>query len=250
MKKINAWMTTLGLAFIGGFLNSYSFYLYGGKFAFLQTGNMISLMHNVFFKETELIWLGLLSFFAFYCGVCFTYLLKYLFKKMNKQAYLNGVILGLDFLFLLPSLFFKQFSIDNGSWISIFGLGLIGGSLIEHFRCLLVSYSSTMMTNNTKLFFHELLDGISLKKKKSFHQAWIYFLVIVCFNLGIVVFMLFLKFGDAHMSILIPLGFLFILFILNIFSKEENQYSSDKEYMLQLLEEQRYDELKDILLKM
>lgn len=225
MRKHKLLIMTFVLAFIGGFIDTYSFYLHGGKYAFLQTGTMISSIYSLFFNNVNDFCLGAIVFISLYLGVVITYLINYYLKKKNHEKYFNAILLSLDIFLLMPSLFFTKANSLDISLFAVISLGIAGGTMLEAFRELVVSFSSTMMTNNTRLLVDSLMDGIT-KKNKSYLKKSIIFLLIICsFVLGVSMFICFFKYNSKpELSILLPMGlfvFLLALEIMDLVFKKE-----------------------------
>ncbi len=216
MQKKFLWVTTILLAFIGGFLNAYSFYYRGGKYAFLQTGNIITMIYDSFFANYQHLYLGILSFLSFYLGVCFTYVLKQVCIHFHQERLTGLWLVLIDFVLLVPSLFFTETIGVDLSWISIFLLGLIGGSLIECFRRLLVHFSSTMMTNNTKLMLDYAMEGIRTKNKRYWKKSAVFLAILASFIAGVIAYMIFYKYGYAQWSVFVPLACFLIILVIEV----------------------------------
>lgn len=223
MKKKFLLLETIILASIGGFINAYSFFMHGGKYALLQTGTIISMINDIINGNSYAIILGLIVFFSFYLGIVFTYMWSYFLKKRNKEKLLNISILIFDCLLLIPNLFFEKTNKIDLSIIAIVGMGIIGGTLISCFKNLLVNFVSTMMTNNTKLLTESILDCI-VKKNKNVKKILIYLGIILGFIMGAAVFMLIDHFTIYEKySIVIPLTEFIVLIIV-----EHRYYSIEK----------------------
>ncbi len=212
--KRRIFIFTLVLSFIGGFFNVYSFYMRGGRYAFLQTGTLIAMIYDLFVANYMDLWLGLSTFLSFYLGIVFTFIMDFLFQKKHKEKYLRITLLSLAFLFMVPSLFFKQTSGIDLSYISIWSTGIMGGIILEGFKDLWIPSVTTMMTNNTRLLVKNLTNGIIKKEKKYFKTAGLLISVLLSFILGIVSFLPFYLYTDfASYSVCIPLLLMFGILI-------------------------------------
>lgn len=212
MNKIRKYVTIFVLCFVGGFFNAYSFYLRGGRFAFLQTGTLIAIIYDLFSGNWSDLWLGLTTFFSFYLGIVLAFYLEYLFKKVKKERYLRCLILFLCFLLLLPSLFFEKTMGLDWSFFAIFSVGIMGGVILEYFK----DFTATMMTNNTKLITSCLCEK-TVKKNTLEHKVCFYISLLVCFCIGVVSFLAFYFYSSfVKYSIFVPGGLFLFLAILEI----------------------------------
>ena len=104
----NKVITPLILAFIGGFFDIYALMYRGGKFCFLQTGNLIYLARDLIVSDYNNVLLCLLIFLSFTVGLVLAYLISYLLKKINKEKYSKLVLLIIIFILIIPNYFFSQ----------------------------------------------------------------------------------------------------------------------------------------------
>ena len=68
-QKSDSLLIGIILFFIGGFQNGYTYFLRGGVFANLQTGNMIFLAHTLVYEHGEHFWHYLIPLVAFGLGI-------------------------------------------------------------------------------------------------------------------------------------------------------------------------------------
>lgn len=198
----NKVITPLILAFIGGFFDIYALMYRGGKFCFLQTGNLIYLARDLIVSDYNNVLLCLLIFLSFTVGLVLAYLISYLLKKINKEKYSKLVLLIIIFILIIPNYFFSQTITFDLSYLAVFMLSIIGGILLESFRTSYVSYTSTMMTNNYKLFIHSLLTRTLLKDKEEGKKTLMYLFIIISFLLGVLFYTLFYKYNIIRQQII------------------------------------------------
>lgn len=215
MKKVDKILMPLILSFIGGFLDIYAIMYRGGKFCFLQTGNLIYIANDLINNNLNSVYIGLFIFFAFTVGLIVANLLTLLLKKKAKEEFSQMILLGLVFILIIPNYFFnKSNNYFELSYIGIFSLGLIGGILLESFRFSYLAYTATMMTNNYKLFWHSLLNGICEKNKSESKKALVYFLIIMAFILGVTCFSLCYKYDIIVQYIIFIPHFLILILLI------------------------------------
>lgn len=192
MSKKSLIFNGLLLAFFGGFFDIYCLLYRGGKFAFLQTGNLLYLAFDLVNGNMQNVSIILISFSSFIIGLILAYLVTYFTK--NKPKYTKIILLYLIFLLIIPNYFFGQIVNLNINVITIISLGMIGGILLESFRNYYVNFTSTMMTNNTKMLIHSFLDGLFYKNHSELRKSVIYLGVIISFILGVISYSLIYKF--------------------------------------------------------
>ena len=187
------------------FLNSYISF---GKIPEeLVDVNIVSDYNNVL--------LCLLIFLSFTVGLVLAYLISYLLKKINKEKYSKLVLLIIIFILIIPNYFFGQTTNLDLSYLAVFMLSIIGGILLESFRTSYVSYTSTMMTNNYKLFVHSLLTRVLLKEKGEGRKSVMYLFIIISFLLGVLSYTLFYKYNIIRQQIIfVPHLFILVLIVL------------------------------------
>ena len=188
MKK-SLLISSLLLSFLGGYLDSYSLLYRGGKFAFMQTGNIITIATDIVQKNYHNLFLSLILFISFIIGIVFSYFFTQFLKKKNKEKYLHSSLLILMLLLIPPNYFFdiSNPQVIDISWICMVSLGIMGGILLESFKSYYVNFAPTMMTNNTKLMIDLFLEGATFHQKDKIKKGLIYLLIIIFFILGVIV---------------------------------------------------------------
>ncbi len=195
MSKKLLILSSFLLSFIGGFFDVYCLLYRGGKYAFLQTGNLLNIPVDIANKNYDNLILGSFLFIAFIIGLFLAYLIGYFLTKKNKEKYTHLILLVIMLLLITPNYFFPKTEGIDLSYIGIFGLGVMGGILLESFRNYYVAFTSTMMTNNCKMLVHSFLDGLLYKKNGELHKSLIYVGIIISFIIGVVLFVLLYKFN-------------------------------------------------------
>ena len=162
-------IVALLLTFCGGFCDTYTFVTRGGVFAFMQTGNLIKFCIALVNNQTfELMFFLPILFFVLGC------ILAALFHKCKYQYVFT---LGVLFLSYLGCGFCPQ----NYEWnlVCVCILSIIGAMQFEAFRhCLNYYYTSTMCTNNMRLFSESLVERN--KEKVLFYLSIILMFVVGC----------------------------------------------------------------------
>lgn len=206
-KKIDLLLVTLLLSFVGGFMDAYSVSFRGGKFIFMQTGNLITMIDDLIGRNWVGFWLGFLSFISFLFGVAIAI---FILKKKKSLP----LLIVLMVVLMIPTFFFPKTDGLDCSWFAIACLGIAAGILLEGFRFFIVPFTPTMMTNNSRLMVEALFEN----KKK----ALVYLAILFSFLLGVASESTWIYFGSAlYLSPLLPLFLMALCAILIVRAKEE-----------------------------
>ena len=152
----------------GGFGDGYTFLSRGGVFGNMQTGNLIKFFVGLI-DRGEVIWLYILPIPFFIVGCIITYL-------MNKLKHQNEIIVVVLFAAYLGCGFIPKGEAYDILCVCI--LSVTGAMQFQAFRnCLSLYYTSTMCTNNLRLF------SISIAEKNG-KKILFYLLIISLFCFG------------------------------------------------------------------
>lgn len=169
------------LTFISGYLNAFTFVTQGGRFAGVQSGNLISLAFHVaqgnFSKSIH--FLVPVVFFAL--GQCITYLAKRYALTHHLPWHFGSSIIMLTFIIVTIVLtpFFPPF-------FTIALLAIVASIQVETFRKLRgASYANVMMTGNVKNAAYLLCKGVIERDKELRRTAYHIMVTIIAFLLGV-----------------------------------------------------------------
>ena len=191
--------------FLGGYADAYTFILRGGTFSTMQTGNLIKFFIGVSNGQFFLMYLLPIIFF------CLGSMIAILLSKFK---YYSVIALFTLLLIYLISGFCPQTEAWNIVCVST--LSVAGAIQFEAFhKCLTYNYTSTMCTNNMRLFSNNLVQG-------KFKQALFYLSIIACFCVGLVSAVLLNK-GLGIYSICVISSLYIPIFILRIINKSESK---------------------------
>ena len=95
------------LAFVGGYLDIYSYLARGKVFANTQTGNLVLLGYNIAQGNLSKVIYYLLAIFAFVSGVCLAKIVEYKFKE-GKYFYWLHMILAIEMIALFLVMFIPE----------------------------------------------------------------------------------------------------------------------------------------------
>ena len=168
-KNIINVICSLLLTLAGGFVDAYTFIYRDGVFATMQTGNLIKFFISLINGEFKLMFL--LPIFIFILG-CF---IAALLANNKYQSHITLICLLLSFIGagLCP----KE---EMWNIICVCLLSFTGAMQFETFRRFLkYRYTSTMTTNNMRLFSKSIVN-------KNVEEILIYASIITTFALGIV----------------------------------------------------------------
>lgn len=207
MKKIQSIEIIIAILFtiLGGYADAYTFVIRGGTFATMQTGNLIKFFINLANGQFLLMFLLPIIFF------CLGGMLAVLLSKFK---YYRPIAISLLFVIYLASSFCPK----NEAWdiVCVSSLSIAGALQFEAFHhCLSYSYTSTMCTNNMRLFSTNLVQG-------KIRTALFYLMIIACFIIGLIASAFISK--AMNIYALAPISSLFIvIFILYNFIPKERK---------------------------
>lgn len=210
------------LTFISGYLNAFTYITQGGRFAGVQSGNVISLAF--YFAQGD--WRQVINFFIPICffviGQFFTYLAKKWFvsKQLPWHFSSSFIMLCLVFITILLSPIMPPF-------FTIALLAFVASIQVETFRHLRgAPYANVMMTGNVKNAAYLWFKGVvekDLALKKTGRNI---FLTILSFMVGVVVSTL-LSFRFHEYALI---GLLFPLLFINYHLWQEKRLRQTKPY--------------------
>lgn len=165
------------LAFVGGFLEIYSFLLKGHVFATTITGNIILMFFNISRGEFIDSLKYIFPIISFSIGVVFCEKIRY--KLINKKdIHWREYVLLIEIILILIISFIKKSSFDI---LSICLISSISGMQIQAFKKINGSfYMSTMCTGNTRKLLESLCN-------KDYTHAKVFASIIIFFGLGVVI---------------------------------------------------------------
>lgn len=222
------------LAFIGGFIELYSLKS-RGVFACMQTGNLVSTFVNFNEGKTMLAIENILTLFTFFIGCLLNELLRYYLEKKKKNFELYVLISMSVFLIVIICLKVDIESLSSAPSIydivaNIF-VALFGAFQFSTFKqANSKSYSTTMMTTMLKNTASYLIIGITRKDKESLHSSFCYFLILVSFLFGSLLFYCsyqFINVNDTNLLIqllpIIPLILINILIVVTFLNPTKKE---------------------------
>lgn len=169
------------LAFVGGFLDAYTYLLRGGVFANAQTGNVVLL--SIYLAEGKFAkaCYYIAPILAFVLGVLIT---EYIKVQCNKRNYIKWehIVLGVEIL-LLGIIGFLPAGIPNG--IVNVTIAFVCSVQVNSFRKVHnITYASTMCTGNLRAGTESLFRGIQERDSHEKKNAMHYFGIIALFIVG------------------------------------------------------------------
>ena len=207
-RNIISIVTALLLTFAGGFTDAYTFIYRGGVFATMQTGNLIKFFINLTNGEFKLAFLLPIVFFIIGCVIAG------LLRKCKYQAHI--ALISLLVIYIIAGLCPKT---EVWDVVSVSLLSIVGAMQFEAFRrCLGYRYTSTMCTNNIRLFSVSIAEG----KRKA---VALYASIIATFVVGIVIGVLVGKGMDIYS--IIPMAGIYLAVLIIIFTTKEVPSNED-----------------------
>lgn len=171
----------LCLAFVGGFLDAYTYILRGGVFANAQTGNLVLLgIHMAKGVFTDCL-VYLAPIFAFLLGVLITELLK---RKFSPRKFVEWqhIVVFIEIVLLFVIGFLPQ-AVPNA--VVNIAISFVCSMQFNSFRKTSgLPYASTMCTGNLRSAGEFLFTFLETKDKESGKKSLRYFAVILVFLAG------------------------------------------------------------------
>ena len=169
-RNIISIISAVLLTFAGGFTDAYTFIYRGVVFATMQTGNLIKFFISLTNGEFKLLFILPIAFFILGCVIAA------LLRKSKYQSHI--VLISLIVTYVAAGLCPKN---DTCDIVCVSILSIVGAMQFEAFRvCLGHRYTSTMCTNNIRLFS----VGIAEAKGKT---ILLYASILTTFIVGIVI---------------------------------------------------------------
>lgn len=171
------------LAFVGGFLDAYSYTCRGQVFATMQTGNMILLGIQILNGDMAKVVHYLLPISSFALGIFCCEMIKHNFKKIHLLHWRQIIIL-LEIIFLCVTFYLD----DDHITLANCTISFLCAMQMNSFKKVNgYPYISTMCTGNLRSVVESLSGYLFSKNKKFLHKAFHYFSVIVLFISGVMV---------------------------------------------------------------
>ncbi|MGT2926421.1 YoaK family protein [Streptococcus cuniculipharyngis] len=187
------------LTFISGFMNAFTLVTQGGRFAGIQSGNVVYFAYYLAQGHVTRAVPFLLPIFFFMLGQCLTYLARSYCVNRGLPWHLSGSLI-MTALVLLAIILNPMI----GHSLTIAILSLAASVQIETFRHLRgAPYTNVMMTGNLKNSAYLAFKGWMEKDKALFRQGGYILLAIISFGLGVALSTsLSLKFGESALCFL------------------------------------------------
>ena len=172
------------LAFVGGFLDVYTYLLRGGVFANAQTGNMVLMMLQISKGQ----WLNALYYIvpvlAFFTGVVVTG-----FVKLHERWHEQVLIIESVLLFLIGF-----YPISWPPMIVNITIAFISAMQVSSFRALRgTAYATTFCTGNLRSAAEQLTVFYIKHDKEAKRRGLNYFIIILSFCMGALIGALLIK---------------------------------------------------------
>ncbi|MGT2911980.1 YoaK family protein [Streptococcus cameli] len=191
------------LTFISGFLNAFTFVTQGGRFAGIQSGNVLLLAHYLALGNGEQMFNFTIPIVSFVCGQFFTYRIRKWFEHSPYPWHFSSSLMMT--ILLLAAIILTPIFANN---LTIAILAFVSSIQIETFRRIRGNaYANVMMTGNVKnaayLWYMGVVEKDPILKEKGQHI----FIIILSFMVGVfIATRLSLVFGEyALIFVLIPM---------------------------------------------
>ena len=191
---------------VSGFVNAYTYLLFGKRFAGAQTGNVIMLGMNLAELNWQQIWHFSIPLLAFSFGQAFSYGLR----RLARKYHLSHHILGLRIILLILLLTLLLLPWAGGDSIVAL-LALFSSIQLDIFSHIgEAPYANVMMTGNVKAGAYFLAKGIAEHHHRTIEHSLHKYYLIASFMLGVAIAVWLVGlFGSYSLySLIIPLFFL------------------------------------------
>ncbi|HFI0467966.1 TPA: YoaK family protein [Streptococcus suis] len=171
------------LTFISGYLNAFTYVTQGGRFAGVQSGNVISLAYYMAKGDIVQVVNFCVPILFFVIGQFFTYLARRYFEKRSWSWHFGSSLIMLIFILLTILL-----SPIMSASFTIASLAFVASIQVETFRRLRgAPYANVMMTGNVKnaayLWFKGMIEQDAELKKTGRNILF----TIIGFMLGVII---------------------------------------------------------------
>lgn len=205
----------LSLAFIGGFLETYTYRLHGGVFANAQTGNMALFAMSLMQKSSHA-WFYLVPIGAFFLGVLASEKLRDVCQKTNRSWACTLVLFEAVVLSLIP--FLPKGTPDaviNVLVSFVCSLQFSGFRKIHGLAC-----ATTFCTGNLRSATECLYHSFAHKDKNRAVESAKYFSIIGVFIFGACVSFAFVDMMGASAVFICSVLLILLYFVLYTFEKQ------------------------------
>lgn len=188
---------------MGGFCDGYTYICRGGMFSYMQTGNLIKF--SIALANGSFEYCFLIPIICF----CLGCILAVLLGKNKYYSLITIIVLILTFIG-------AGFCPNEEIWniVSVSVLSFAGAMQFQAFnKCLSFHYTSTMCTNNMRLFSNSIAH-------KDVRKIIFYLSIILCFSLGVIVSVFISKAIGVYT--IAPSASIFVVILILMFFIKEN----------------------------
>lgn len=171
----------VGLAFVGGFLEAYTYILRGGVFANAQTGNMALLAINAAQGEMILAAYYMIPIFAFFLGVCVTEFIKQRVTQAQWKSW-EHIVVCLEAAALAVIAFLPLETPDAVVNVAVSMICAMQTNTFRKTRGM--PYATTMCTGNLRSASAHLFVSLKLRDARAFRNSLRYLFIIASFCAG------------------------------------------------------------------
>ena len=165
-------------AFIGGFLEAFTFALHGGVFCNAQTGNLVMLVIDFVQGNISGGLKYLYSILAYIAGIFLSTVVPARFKKVNWPL----VVTAAEIVILVGIAFIPQGAENWYTYVTVSFVCSVQYNTFTKLRG--VALATTFCTNNIRQTVMHFVKGVSEKDRAEFKKSATYAFVILCFAIG------------------------------------------------------------------
>ncbi len=169
------------ITFLGGFINSYSFFVRGGLFVSMHTGNLARMGIAVYQNNMIDLWAALMPVIGCLIGCTIAQIIKHhVQKKSDFFQYQLSVFVEFVALFIAV---FIPLTVSNS--LVCFFLATTTGYQLSTFRTFEgAGHNTTIASGNIRTLGHHIGDCIVQKDAHSFFITFKYFFAVISFPIG------------------------------------------------------------------
>lgn len=170
------------LAFIGGFLNAYSYFTRGGAFVSFHTGNLVRVGLSIVERDIIQFWGSFIPIIAGFLGAAIAILLK---NKITVENKFHKRIILTEIISLFIIGFIMSDSLNN---VVNFVLSMIAMFQLSSFRKIKgTTHNTTIMTGNLRTLSQFFSVMLMNRDRKSAVEFISYLITFLAFPLGVVI---------------------------------------------------------------
>lgn len=217
------------LAFVGGYLDGYTYLLRDGMFATMETSNLILAVYHFIHTHWMTGLMYLVPIGGFTLAVAATSLTEHFLKHKKLFLHWRQITLIVEIVLIIGASFIPLNSEYN--IYSTLLLSIASGIQLESFRTIhSISFAANMATGNLQKIARGVVKAVTLHNKELFKEAMCFVGIVLAFTAGISLSLAIGQYVGCYTSIFSIIPLIAIFFIL--FKKPVKDPKVDEEETL------------------